>query len=533
MSVIPEIDYTVKGEKMLFVLAGPSYVGKKTALYHFVKLYSFSSIIPYTTKSATNRSGEVEGIHYHYIKDCNRNELENDETFIYDKPFYIHGKYQNNDLYAYRRTDIKNAIESHGNYIIHASVGNSIKIYKYFKNDNKDKIYIIFLRYESDLSELFFSSKCPSGLDAENFNKRFLHAQKEMRGYFDNKYAFDTMIQSDKTYEICDELEKYILPKLDVMPTSPDKIPGPLSDNDLLYTMKYRKNDRLEVSSNGKEVDENQFRNMLCGCGMHITLSEKIRRIRSSINGLIDMSMSRDDINKRLPKLFVEDNICNGYLLKPNETILCSSNESITIPHDLYAIIASKFSYSQLGLSIELGTSVIQSGHKGKVHFQIKNQTKNYIYIFPNIEVAQLLFFRTIQHHTTKESHNYDVYQEPPLPNFRENNSVLDNVKRKPSIFFNKLASLLENKILEAIGAIITIVIAGGVISKFGNYVERNIIPIIDQMSLMHKVLYLSIIVWLMNLLFRILGYAAKGLINFVRKLWINIMLNTDDNDND
>ena len=92
---------------------------------------------------------------------------------------------------------------------------------------------------------------------------------------------------------------------------------------------------------------------------------------------------------------------------------------------------------------------------------------------------------------------------------------------------------MLENKILEAIGAIITIVIAGGVISKFGNYVERNIIPIIDQMSLMHKVLYLSIIVWLMNLLFRILGYAAKGLINFVRKLWINIMLNTDDNDND
>ena len=35
---------------MLFVLVGPSYVGKKTGISHFVKLYSFSSIIPYTTK---------------------------------------------------------------------------------------------------------------------------------------------------------------------------------------------------------------------------------------------------------------------------------------------------------------------------------------------------------------------------------------------------------------------------------------------------------------------------------------------------
>lgn len=398
---------------MLFVLSGPSYVGKKTALYHFIKLYSFSSIIPYTTKADPNRTGEVEGIHYHYIQECDSAEIENEDKFIFDKPFDIGDEYHSNDLYAYKKSDIENAIKSHANFIIHASVGNAIKIHESFKDNYESQIYIIFLRYDSDLTEDFFTTKCPYGVGTENYKKRFLHAKKEMYGYNTHKSSFDTIISCDKTYNICDELEKYILPKLEVMPTSPDKIPGPLSDNDLLYTMKNRKNDRLIITVGSEEIDENQFRKMLCGCGMHITLSHNIRRIRSSVNGLIDMSMSEDDINKKLKKLFFEDNISNGYLLKPQETIFCSSNESIRIPHDLYVIVSSKFSYSQLGLSIELGTSVIQSGHNGKIHFQIKNQTKNqtknYIYIFPNIDVAQLLFFRTIQHHTATEVVNMTI----------------------------------------------------------------------------------------------------------------------------
>ena len=117
---------------MLFVLSGPSYVGKKTALYHFIKLYSFSSIIPYTTKADPNRTGEVEGIHYHYIQECDSAEIENEDKFIFDKPFDIGDEYHSNDLYAYKKSDIENAIKSHANFIIHASVGNAIKIHESF-----------------------------------------------------------------------------------------------------------------------------------------------------------------------------------------------------------------------------------------------------------------------------------------------------------------------------------------------------------------------------------------------------------------
>lgn len=49
--------------------------------------------------------------------------------------------------------------------------------------------------------------------------------------------------------------------------------------------------------------------------------------------------------------------------------------------------------------------------------------------------MAQLLYFRTIQHHTVTESRNYDDSPETPLPGFRKNNIALDNVKKERQIF--------------------------------------------------------------------------------------------------
>ena len=126
---------------MLFVLAGPSYVGKKTALAHFMKLYSFSSIIPYTTKPLKRQSGEIEGIKYHFVEPENSTDIDNDE-FIHDCPF----SYKNNRdsvIYAYKKTDIQQAIDSYSNFIIHASVGNAINISKEYR----EKMKITYLSY--------------------------------------------------------------------------------------------------------------------------------------------------------------------------------------------------------------------------------------------------------------------------------------------------------------------------------------------------------------------------------------------------
>lgn len=460
---------------MLFVLAGPSYVGKKTALVHFMKLYSFSSIIPYTTKPSERRRGEVEGIKYHYVDQADRADIENDD-YIYDIPFQY--KEQQDDIvYAYKKSDIENAIDSYANFMIHASVGNAMQIYDNYHDKYTEQLYVIFLNYEATLTKEFFREKfikmdnriireddtVLNELDEEEFVRRFWHAQKEREVYAKNSSKFDSCVKADHPYTICQNLEGFILPKLKVRPTSPDRIPGPLSDTDIMYMSEKRRNDNLEVAVNGKKLVGEELSGLLCGCGMHLTLSNTIRIIKKRwIHNYIDMSTKDVVLEKQLSKMYPEENIATGYVLEPHEVILCSSLETIKMPHDIYAIVSSKFSYTQLGLSIELGTSVIQAGHNGRIHFQIKNNTANSICIYPGIKVAQLLFFRTVQPsskiYNQEDNYSYDAESISPISKFRKNNECLSNVHKPESNYKKTLLKGLQSKLLDKIiGWIITL----------------------------------------------------------------------------
>jgi deoxycytidine triphosphate deaminase len=176
------------------------------------------------------------------------------------------------------------------------------------------------------------------------------------------------------------------------------------------------------------------------------------------------MAESEDQLETQLSKIYQEANIATGYILKANEVILCSSEESINMPHDTYGIVSSKFSYTQLGLSIELGTSVIQPGHTGKVHFQIQNNTENSICIYPHIQVAQLLFFRTVQPSSRNYSedatnHSYDDESISPISRFRKNNESLATAHKPGDNFFKSILENLNSKLMEkVIGFLITAV---------------------------------------------------------------------------
>lgn len=449
---------------MLFVLAGPSYVGKKTAISHFVKLYSFSSVIPYTTKE--KRSNETEGIQYHYIDE---DYIKDNATeFFYDKPFDTK-EYRDNVIYAYKKADITKAVESYSNFIIHASSNNAKQIFKAYDKDSSiiGHLFIIFLDYSNELTQDFFRTKCPYPSEKKNaslFQRRYRHAEKERFIYKNNKGIFSERMTSDNPYELCDKLERYILPKLNVMPTAPDKIPGPLSDEDIIYMAFKRRNNPLCVRGEKGILKEPELREILSGCGMHITLSSKIRKVKQkTVNNFINMKMDEANMEVCLNSLFPQDSIATGYLLKPNETILCSSNEHITFPQDVYAIVASRFSYAQLGLSIELGTSIIQAGHDGVIHFQIHNHTGNYIYIYPNISVAQLIFYRTIQpgsdiYRQLQNSHNYDLDSQPPLPKFKESDSGLNSIPIPKKSIFNVILDKFKDKMSDIIVGLLSII---------------------------------------------------------------------------
>lgn len=509
---------------MLFVLAGPSYVGKKTALSHFMKLYSFSSIIPYTTKPVERRIGEVEGIKYHYVASEDSDDIKND-SYIWDTPFQC-DQQQDSVLYAYKKSDIKNAIDSYANFIIHASVGNAINIYDEYHEKNQGHLYVFFLDFQQKLTEEFFKEKyegmgisgSAEGVqdnlsDNPEFIRRFHHAQKEEAVYRSNTNKFDKLVKANHKYEMCEELEKVILPKLMVMPTSPDRIPGPLSDVDILYMSEKRKNDMLEVSVDGGKLQEGELKKKLCGCGMQLTLSSTVRLIKKNIiHNYIDMASSETEIESQLAKLYPEENISTGYVLKPNETILCTSEERIKMPHDVYAVVASKFSYTQLGLSIELGTSIIQAGHFGRVHFQIKNNTENSICIYPNIQVVQLLFFRTVQPSSQKYSedstnHSYDNDSVPPVSKFRKDNAGLVNVEKpKDNLLKSILSDARKQFIVEIVGFVVIALLVIFNFQKLGECINTYFFPLFNMSSPVVQCFIIAMIGCILTNLFSLTG---------------------------
>ena len=531
---------------MLFVLVGPSYVGKKTALFHFMTLYSFSSITPYTTKPIERRFNEVEGIHYHYVDESNRIDIENDD-FIYDTPFDNQNNHDSS-LYAYRKADVLNAINSYSNFIIHASVNNARGIFEAYEECTKQtktrnrQLYIIFLNFQSELTPEFFKERFPLPLGDKGkhsakyintdvaFTRRFNHALKEAEFYRTHSSMFDFCVKADKRYEICEKLESIILPKLMVMPTSPDKIAGPLSDVDVVYMINKRREDRLGILDGNTEISSDDLDKLLCGCGIHITLASTIRIIKGNpVLNYIDMAIEGPEMEILLSKTFPEESIATGYVLKPGETILCSSEQVIHMPHDVYAIVSSKFSYTQLGLSIELGTSVIQSGHEGRVHFQIKNNTNNYICIYPHIPVAQLLFFRTVQltskkyhERSNSEAHSYDKESITPISKFWINNDALKDVKKPKSNVLKKLFLALQEKVwLSFVGLIVTIALSIANFSVIQSAIETHIMPFFFKSSTLFQCLLIAIAGCVLDNLLFCVGSLAAWLVSLVKNIWI------------
>lgn len=310
---------------------------------------------------------ETGGIQYHFVNDAFF--AEHGDDFILDKPFDCFER-QDGDIYAYNKEHLRTAIKSYSNFIIHASVNNAIKISNEFKTENSSEIYIIFLDYNTPLTEEFFINIIRRPISEEDFYKRFYHAQKEHEIYRKNKGKFDRIFKADDPYDIVNQIEEFVLPKLEVMPTMPDKIPGPLSGEDNLYVAFRRRADNLIVKKDNGDLREEQLKEILSGCGLRITLNSKIRKTkRLCWKNYIDMVAKEQDISTKLIDLYPETLITSGYVLAPNEMIMCISNEHIETPIDVYAIASSRFSYSQLGLTIELATSVIHAGHKGQIHF--------------------------------------------------------------------------------------------------------------------------------------------------------------------
>lgn len=101
-----------------------------------------------------------------------------------------------------------------------------------------------------------------------------------------------------------------------------------------------------------------------------------------------------DHLQKWTAKEFAErtwTDICIG----PAEFMLGHTFETITIPNDVVAQVNGKSSLARLGLQVHSTAGFIDPGFRGQITLELKNLSKQPIWLKAGQRIAQLAFFLT------------------------------------------------------------------------------------------------------------------------------------------
>lgn len=86
-----------------------------------------------------------------------------------------------------------------------------------------------------------------------------------------------------------------------------------------------------------------------------------------------------------------------GYLLKPQEFILGSTFEEVTIPHDLVGILEGRSSTGRLGIMLHITAGYIDSGFKGNITLELYNCSPEPFLLEYGDELCQIVFAKLDQ----------------------------------------------------------------------------------------------------------------------------------------
>ena len=88
-------------------------------------------------------------------------------------------------------------------------------------------------------------------------------------------------------------------------------------------------------------------------------------------------------------------NISNkAYRLKPQEFILASTQESVSIPLDLVGHIDGRSSVARLGLMVHITAGFIDSGYNGNITLELYNCSDKEIVLHYGDSICQIVFER-------------------------------------------------------------------------------------------------------------------------------------------
>jgi len=444
---------------MIFVLSGPWGVGKSETIKYLSDYYGFKTLIPWSTTVTSDLRGTKYNLLLNqrngYRQYTNEQLLKIEDYFTYPlslpyvkteelsqkeigfwcQPFKLSG---DNRVLGYRLSEII-AYSNQNAVVIEAdtSVAQQLKIAA--EQGFIGRVMNFFLDYES---EDCFNIRLQDANYSEHERKlKKDHKIKERNFYQTHMELFEKFFKNDKVDVISREIINASLKYINSTPNMLHNMPGVLSEYDIQLSIKSGSikvsvPDRYQKTIN-QVLGSNVYNEcVLCpdavkSASIDLFLSPEYRIIKKGLKNQIDLMLGEDRelwelLNKNgfSGKIDAQsgdnlERVCNlveksrtstynnlfeshkmsqidGMVLQPNEIALCSSLENLYLGNNIIAFITSKYSFSQLGLSISLNQNILQPSHRGRVMLQLKNNLTYPIVIYPYVQVAQCFFFRTI-----------------------------------------------------------------------------------------------------------------------------------------
>ncbi len=164
---------------------------------------------------------------------------------------------------------------------------------------------------------------------------------------------------------------------------------GPLTDTDVRF---------LLSDAAGVRIDGVEQKNLLLhGWSIDLTLSPKYYRVapRRIYKRVFDLVYGNvQDMLSRFREVVAAE--YDGIYLRPNEFILASTREKLTLPDNIVGFISGRSSYARMGISIDLSQIIVQPGHSDTIPLQIKNNLPYPMVVYPGTPIAQIVFFRAV-----------------------------------------------------------------------------------------------------------------------------------------
>lgn len=146
--------------------------------------------------------------------------------------------------------------------------------------------------------------------------------------------------------------------------------------------------------------DKTKVSDLSCGVtpyGYDIRLAPQVKFLKASQVTLDPKLKFNNELNQ---ELFDDLEVYNSklgdfVLLSPFSFALGLSLESVNLPNNVMALVTTKSTYARLGLN--LNCTSLQAGFKGNIVLELFNQTDNYLKVYVNEAISNLIFFRCDQ----------------------------------------------------------------------------------------------------------------------------------------